>query len=180
MFATTKQFLDYFNLKSLQDLPPLSEIRDLAEDEPEFDLEDDLAGQRILELPEELVDENSIELSEPDKAELIAEEEAVALAAKPLDEILELPPELQYPVVEEEDEEDLEPDAEETEFAEEFGLKELDEALDSIEAVEITFTESESDEDSQTDSAADEEDTAQAESTEIDFSVNEDDSKTQH
>ncbi|HAS47830.1 MAG TPA: SMC-Scp complex subunit ScpB, partial [Gammaproteobacteria bacterium] len=176
MFATTKQFLDYFNLKSLQDLPPLSEIRDLAEDEPEFDLEDDLAGQRILELPEELVDENSIELSESDKAELIAEEEAVALAAKPLDEILELPPELQYPVVEEEDEEDLEPDAEETEFAEEFGLKELDEALDSIEAVEITFTESESDEDSQTDSAADEEDTAQAESTEIDFSVNEDDS----
>ena len=180
MFATTKQYLDYFNLKSLQDLPPLSEIRDLAEDEPEFDLEDDLAGQRILELPEELVDENSIELSESDKAELIAEEEAVALAAKPLDEILELPPELQYPVVEEEDEEDLEPDAEETEFAEEFGLKELDEALDSIEAVEITFTESESDEDSQTDSAADEEDTAQAESTEIDFSVNEDDSKTQH
>ena len=180
MFATTKQFLDYFNLESLQDLPPLSEIRDLAEDEPEFDLEDDLAGQRILELPEELVDENSIELSESDKAELIAEEEAVALAAKPLDEILELPPELQYPVVEEEDEEDLEPDAEETEFAEEFGLKELDEALDSIEAVEITFTESESDEDSQTDSAADEEDTAQAESTEIDFSVNEDDSKTQH
>lgn len=180
MFATTKQFLDYFNLKSLQDLPSLSEIRDLAEDEPEFDLEDDLAGQRILELPEELVDENSIELSESDKAELIAEEEAVALAAKPLDEILELPPELQYPVVEEEDEEDLEPDAEETEFAEEFGLKELDEALDSIEAVEITFTESESDEDSQTDSAADEEDTAQAESTEIDFSVNEDDSKTQH
>lgn len=180
MFATTKQFLDYFNLKSLQDLPPLSEIRDLAEDEPEFDLEDDLAGQRILELPEELVDENSIELSESDKAELIAEEEAVALAAKPLDEILELPPELQYPVIEEEDEEDLEPDAEETEFAEEFGLKELDEALDSIEAVEITFTESESDEDSQTDSAADEEDTAQAESTEIDFSVNEDDSKTQH
>ncbi|MBT5719058.1 MAG: SMC-Scp complex subunit ScpB, partial [Gammaproteobacteria bacterium] len=176
MFATTKQFLDYFNLKSLQGLPPLSEIRDLAEDEPEFDLEDDLAGQRILELPEELVDENSIELSESDKAELIAEEEAVALAAKPLDEILELPPELQYPVVEEEDEEDLEPDAEETEFAEEFGLKELDEALDSIEAVEIIFTESESDEDSQTDSAADEEDTAQAESTEIDFSVNEDDS----
>ena len=186
MFATTKQFLDYFNLKSLQDLPPLSEIKDLAEDAPEFDLEDDLAGQRILELPEEVVDENSIELSESDKAELIAEEEAVALAAKPLDEILELPPELQYPVIEEEGEEDLEPDAEETEFAEEFGLKELDEALDSIEAVEITFTESESESESesdagsQTDSAIDEEDTAQAESAEIDFSVGEDDSEIQH
>ena len=53
MFATTKQFLDYFNLKSLQDLPPLSEIKELAEADPEFDLEDDLATQRILELPEE-------------------------------------------------------------------------------------------------------------------------------
>ncbi|MEE4202957.1 MAG: SMC-Scp complex subunit ScpB [Halieaceae bacterium] len=29
MYATTRQFLDYFNLKSLEDLPPLAEIRDL-------------------------------------------------------------------------------------------------------------------------------------------------------
>jgi len=29
IYATTKQFLDYFNLKSLEDLPPLAEIRDL-------------------------------------------------------------------------------------------------------------------------------------------------------
>ncbi|MBI1423145.1 MAG: SMC-Scp complex subunit ScpB [Gammaproteobacteria bacterium] len=29
IYATTKQFLDYFNLKSLADLPPLAEIRDL-------------------------------------------------------------------------------------------------------------------------------------------------------
>jgi segregation and condensation protein B len=28
MFATTRQFLDYFDLKSLEDLPPLSEIKD--------------------------------------------------------------------------------------------------------------------------------------------------------
>ena len=104
MFATTKQFLDYFNLKSLQDLPPLSEIKDLAVADPEFDLEDDLAGQRILELPEEAIDENSTELTDSDKADLIAEEEAVALSKKPLDEILQLPPELQYPAVEDEDE----------------------------------------------------------------------------
>ncbi|PXX91717.1 SMC-Scp complex subunit ScpB [Marinobacter vulgaris] len=31
MFATTKQFLDYFNLEGLDQLPPLSEIRDLEE-----------------------------------------------------------------------------------------------------------------------------------------------------
>ncbi|MCW7551853.1 SMC-Scp complex subunit ScpB [Endozoicomonas gorgoniicola] len=29
MFATTRQFLDYFNLQNLTELPPLSEIRDL-------------------------------------------------------------------------------------------------------------------------------------------------------
>jgi len=29
LYATTKRFLDYFNLKGLDDLPPLSELRDL-------------------------------------------------------------------------------------------------------------------------------------------------------
>ena len=168
MFATTKQFLDYFNLKSLQDLPPLSEIKDLAVADPEFDLEDDLAGARILELPEEVIDENSIELTESDKADLIAEEEAVALSKKPLDEILQLPPELQYPIVT--DEEDEEPDAEDVEFEEEFGIKELDEALDSLEAVDSKVTESESAEDA-----------SKEESTEIEFSVNDDaGTKIQH
>ena len=168
MFATTKQFLDYFNLKSLQDLPPLSEIKDLAVADPEFDLEDDLAGQRILELPEDVIDENSIELTESDKADLIAEEEAVALSKKPLDEILQLPRELQHPTVT--DEEDEEPDAEDVEFEEEFGIKELDEALDSLEAVGGKVTESESAEDA-----------SKEESTEIEFSVNDDaGTKIQH
>jgi len=168
MFATTKQFLDYFNLKSLQDLPPLSEIKDLAVADPEFDLEDDLAGARILELPEEVIDENSIELTESDKADLIAEEEAVALSKKPLDEILRLPPELQFPTVI--DEEDEEPDAEDVEFEKEFGIKELDEALDSLEAVDSKVTESESAEDG-----------SKEESAEIEFSVNDDaDTKIQH
>ncbi|WP_291828661.1 SMC-Scp complex subunit ScpB [Marinobacter sp.] len=31
MYATTKQFLDYFNLNGLDQLPPLSEVRDLDE-----------------------------------------------------------------------------------------------------------------------------------------------------
>ena len=170
MFATTKQFLDYFNLKSLQDLPPLSEIKDLAVADPEFDLEDDLAGQRILELPEEVFDENSIELTESDKADLIAEEEAVALSKKPLDEILQLPPELQYPTVTDEEEE---PDAEDVEFEEEFGIKELDETLDSLEAVDIKVIESES--------AEDDGDASQEESSEIEISVNGDaGTKIQH
>lgn len=39
MFATTRQFLDYFDLKSLEDLPPLSEIKDLDKMNEELQLE---------------------------------------------------------------------------------------------------------------------------------------------
>ena len=179
MFATTKQFLDYFNLKSLQDLPPLSEIRDLAVADPEFDLEDDLADQRILELPEEVIDENSIELTDSDKADLIAEEEAIELSKKPLDEILQLPPELQYPT--QVDEEDEEPDAEDVEFEEEFGIKELDETLEAIEAIEAIdskVSESESESESESGSAEGEGDTWEEESAGIEFSANDDDAGT--
>ena len=87
MFATTKRFLDYFNLKSLQELPPLSEIRDLDKSGQEIGL-DDLATRRILELPEEAVDENSYEPTAVQGDELLAEKEAIELSKKPLDEIL--------------------------------------------------------------------------------------------
>ncbi|MBL4728003.1 MAG: SMC-Scp complex subunit ScpB [Gammaproteobacteria bacterium] len=176
MFATTKQFLDYFNLKSLQELPPLSEVKDLAVADPQFDLEDDLAGQRILELPEDAIDENSIELTESDQADLVAEEEAIALSKKPLDEILQLPPELQYPTVIDDDDE--EPDAEDVEFEEEFGIKKLDETLDSLEAADSKFNESESESESETEPAIVEEGASEEEPTEIEFSVNDDDADT--
>ena len=42
ILATTKKFLDYFNLRRLDDLPPLSEIRDMVEIAPELGLEDEL------------------------------------------------------------------------------------------------------------------------------------------
>lgn len=38
LYATTKQFLDYFNMKSLEELPTLAEIKDLADLHPELDL----------------------------------------------------------------------------------------------------------------------------------------------
>lgn len=38
LYATTKQFLDYFNLRSLEHLPALSEIKDFAELDPELEL----------------------------------------------------------------------------------------------------------------------------------------------
>ena len=36
LFGTTKQFLDYFGLKSLDQLPPLSELKDIGELEPQL------------------------------------------------------------------------------------------------------------------------------------------------
>jgi len=39
LFGTTRAFLDYFNLASLDDLPSLAEIRDMESLEPELDLE---------------------------------------------------------------------------------------------------------------------------------------------
>ena len=39
LFGTTKVFLDYFNITSLDDLPSLAEIRDMDSIEPELDLE---------------------------------------------------------------------------------------------------------------------------------------------
>lgn len=38
LFGTTRQFLDYFGLKSLDQLPPLAELRDIGELEPELQL----------------------------------------------------------------------------------------------------------------------------------------------
>lgn len=41
LYGTTKEFLDYFNLKSLEDLPSLAEIRDLDQIHQELDLDID-------------------------------------------------------------------------------------------------------------------------------------------
>ena len=38
LFGTTRAFLDYFNLKSLDELPPLAEIRDLSDFDPQLGL----------------------------------------------------------------------------------------------------------------------------------------------
>ena len=40
LYGTTRAFLDYFNLKSLNELPTLSEIRDLDQFNPEFQFEE--------------------------------------------------------------------------------------------------------------------------------------------
>lgn len=45
LYGTTKEFLDYFNLKSLDQLPSLAEIKDLDQIHPELALEDDAPAE---------------------------------------------------------------------------------------------------------------------------------------
>jgi segregation and condensation protein B len=64
MFATTKAFLDHFNLKNLDDLPPLAELREMEPD-PVLDFDDAPVPAGLQELadasaePEEPKDETS-------------------------------------------------------------------------------------------------------------------------
>lgn len=81
MYATTRQFLDYFNLASLEDLPALAEIRDLDSVNRELALEDEKPLGRIIEFPD----------PEATQDEAVEDEEAAAAAAigtRPISEIL--------------------------------------------------------------------------------------------
>ena len=75
MYGTTKGFLDYFNLKSLDELPPLAEVRALFEP-VEQELEE--AGPEYVDHPRE------IEISVEEPAEPGVED-------KPLAEVVVLP-----------------------------------------------------------------------------------------
>lgn len=64
LYATTRQFLDYFNLKSLDELPSLSEIRDLDELNPMLNLGDDEGlGEKDTDppIPDTLVENDGAE-----------------------------------------------------------------------------------------------------------------------
>jgi segregation and condensation protein B len=50
LFGTTRAFLDYFNLKSLDQLPPLSEIRDMEDPQLRFE-PDPLPARIVRDLP---------------------------------------------------------------------------------------------------------------------------------
>ena len=62
LFGTTKTFLDYFGLKSLDALPPLAELKDIPELEPQFPFDMNPPGVAKATLPDETAAED---LSEP-------------------------------------------------------------------------------------------------------------------
>ena len=53
LYATTKSFLDYFNLRNLDELPSLAKIKDLTQANEELDMEEDLIDLPSLELDAE-------------------------------------------------------------------------------------------------------------------------------
>lgn len=73
LYATTRLFLDYFNLQRLEDLPPLSEIRDLVDINPELAFsnnDDGEEGEAEVddEVPEEIASDE-LDDAEPEDTE---------------------------------------------------------------------------------------------------------------
>ncbi|MDH1262560.1 SMC-Scp complex subunit ScpB [Pseudomonas sp. GD03944] len=64
MFATTKAFLDHFNLKSLEELPPLAALREL-EPEPVLAFDDDVAAPEGLQARADLALADESQATEP-------------------------------------------------------------------------------------------------------------------
>jgi len=73
LFGTTRAFLDYFNLKSLDQLPPLSEIRDM--EDPQLRLDQEPLPPRVIrDLPIDPDEEPVAEASAPVDAQATTEE----------------------------------------------------------------------------------------------------------
>lgn len=76
MYGTTRDFLDYFNLKSLDELPALSEIKDLDKLHPELSLED---GEAEAEQASETAEKTQIDNQQgTEQQETDAVEEALS------------------------------------------------------------------------------------------------------
>jgi len=119
MYATTKHFLDYFNVASLEELPTLQEIKDIA------------AEDASLVIEEPLIEMTSIEL-EPEDLELEgANETDLDAVSQQVDQIQENIRQVMAPRLEERDEDwdDLEPGESRSEHAGEASLMESEEEL---------------------------------------------------
>jgi len=121
MFATTKAFLDHFNLKNLEDLPPLAELREM-EAEPVLDFDDAPVPQSLQDLADASAEPEEEEKEETSFHSLLLELDSMEEGIKTdFDDLLrdaadgEAPvpePEIIEPVVEAEVELEAAPDAE--------------------------------------------------------------------
>lgn len=90
LYATTRGFLDYFNLKSLDELPTLSEIQDLDSINNELDLELESAVAAVVAANNGVIQANTA-AEEADSAQPVAEEPAFAEQGLSEEELAEAP-----------------------------------------------------------------------------------------
>ena len=86
LFGTTKAFLDYFNLTSLDDLPSLAEIRDMVELEPELDLDGPVDDEAPNDGPETADDVTARPDDNEAPADDAADDDAPVAEAEAMDE----------------------------------------------------------------------------------------------
>jgi segregation and condensation protein B len=137
MYATTKQFLDYFNLKSLDELPPLAEIRDMEELDPELSLEDEAPESRIIEFPTGEQIEGDYEVADEE------EELAAAIGTRPIEEILgiqEEEPEEEWDEEEDDDGVVVKVEADDSERHSEVAASSVSESAEALPAIENSET----------------------------------------
>lgn len=86
MYATTREFLDYFNLKSLDQLPPLADVKDLETMTSALPLEefhdsrDDDAESESVETVQSAEGDSGLEAREDGEADtLVTESQGIAV-----------------------------------------------------------------------------------------------------
>jgi len=79
IYATTKEFLDYFNLQSLEELPPLAEIKDIDNINGELDLPEPAEGQTAKDQSQTDESEPEQDTSSASAAKLTSEEDSATV-----------------------------------------------------------------------------------------------------
>ncbi len=116
MYASTREFLDYFNLQNLNELPALTDIRDMEGLNQELTLDDEKPEGKVLEFTSGVEDGDDMVVA--DEEELVA----AAIGTRSIDEILGIKQETkddQDELIEESDEIESDEESAEVEEAEE-------------------------------------------------------------
>ena len=71
LLATTKTFLDYFGLKRLDELPPLSELKDIGELEPQLPLAAAIPAGAASEMVSGTISPDDIDVAGEDQPEIV-------------------------------------------------------------------------------------------------------------
>jgi len=76
LYGTTREFLDYFNLKSLDQLPTLAEIKDLDSIHPELALDENARGEQSADADTSKVEPGEVEPGEVEQGDAQTDDDA--------------------------------------------------------------------------------------------------------